>query len=329
MDEYPHDIKKLIDSEDVVETWSYEHENNYCLTIRTKKKNKDGNISNSEWCNSWIAKYSTETKTNWIVRYTYPNPQKYEYKKIESQHNHQTQVAEAFSYLRVTNETKELFWKYFDEGMTPSCAKSYHELILEQNDENVIKVLSNTQDNLYSVSHFRWFSGVLEFLLEIQKNLRKVGGRDNQSILTIIKQKSKTYEDFGIKICINEQPLIIVILTPIMLRAHNREFTKEMIFVDSSGSCDQMNSCVTFVFAAHKIGSIPLACIIHTEQSEANYTLIFSLLQKSLGKEGFGQKGFPAVIMTDDSSAERNALRTFHLCQAFWRWLWDSSHNIE
>lgn len=166
------------------------------------------------------------------------------------------------------------------------------------------------------------------------------GGRDNQSILAIIKQKSKAYEELGIKICVNEEPLVIVILTPIMIRAHEREFTSEMVFIDSSGSCDQMNSCVTFVFAAHKTGSIPLACIIHTEQSEANYTMIFSLLQKNLGHEGFGKKGFPAIIMTDDSSAERNALRTvfpnsilllctFHFCQAFWRWLWDGNHKIE
>jgi len=44
--------------------------------------------------------------------------------------------------------------------------------------------------------------------------------------------------------------------------------------------------------------------------------------------------------MTDDSSAERQALKAafpastlqlcaFHVCQALWRWLWESKHQIE
>src|SRR5207253_9625584 len=47
----------------------------------------------------------------------------------------------------------------------------------------------------------------------------------------------------------------------------------------------------------------------------------------------------PVVFLTDDSSAERNALEicwpqgirllcTFHILQAFWRWLFDSKHHI-
>ena len=48
----------------------------------------------------------------------------------------------------------------------------------------------------------------------------------------------------------------------------------------------------------------------------------------------------PVVFLTDDSSAERNALElyypkgvrllyTFHVLQAFWRWLHDSKHGIK
>ena len=46
------------------------------------------------------------------------------------------------------------------------------------------------------------------------------------------------------------------------------------------------------------------------------------------------------LFLTDDSSAERNALElcypkgirllcTFHILQAFWRWIYDSKHNIK
>lgn len=87
MDKYPDNIKEIIDSEDIVQNCIYEDVNHYSLIIRTKRKCNDEELSNSEWCNHWIDRYSTITKTNWIVRYTFPNLQKYEYKKIFKCHH--------------------------------------------------------------------------------------------------------------------------------------------------------------------------------------------------------------------------------------------------
>ncbi|KAJ8970404.1 hypothetical protein NQ317_017186 [Molorchus minor] len=293
-------MKSILHSTDMVQSYNYQDINNFVLNLRSKK---DEEISCGEW--------------------------------IEFKHSHQVKVAQAFSYLRVTNETKQLFWAYFNEGLTPSCAKTYHEMTLEQDNmgenKNLIETLSNPQINptdrqIYNL-HSKWRE-------------ENFGGRDHLSMIAILKEKYNKYKDMGIKIEINEDPLIIIILTPIMIRSHEREFAQEMVFIDSSGSCDQMNSCTTFVFAAHKIGAIPLAVILHTEQTEANYTLAFSLLKRVLHSDDFGKKGFPSVIMTDDSEAERNALSavfpnstlllcTFHVCQAIWRWLWNADHKIE
>ena len=55
---------------------------------------------------------------------------------------------------------------------------------------------------------------------------------------------------------------------------------------------------------------------------------------------GRGPRIGPMIFLTDDSSAERNALElcwprgirllcTFHVLQAFWRWLYDSKHGIK
>src|SRR2546430_5235787 len=55
---------------------------------------------------------------------------------------------------------------------------------------------------------------------------------------------------------------------------------------------------------------------------------------------GRGPEVGPAVFITDDSNAERNALQlcwpngirlicTFHVLQAFWRWNHDSKHRIK
>lgn len=124
-----------------------------------------------------------------------------------------------------------------------------------------------------------------------------------------------------------------------MRRAHRLKYCEEICFIDSTGSCDQGNSSVTFLFTSSKVGALPLACVVHTSQTEDEYTEIFRLILSTLGKEAFFGKGFPRVIVTDDSSAERNALRTvfpkatlflciFHFCQSIWRWLWNSDQNI-
>ena len=54
---------------------------------------------------------------------------------------------------------------------------------------------------------------------------------------------------------------------------------------------------------------------------------------------GRGPNAGPKIIMTDDSDAERNAVKKlwpniellfciFHLLQAFWRWLWSAGYKI-
>lgn len=109
-----------------------------------------------------------------------------------------------------------------------------------------------------------------------------------------------------------ENPLILIVITPIMLRTNKRNFAQEIVFIDSSGSCDQTNTSAT------------LACILHIEQSVANYTLVFSLLREKLGTDGFGGYGFPNVIMTDDSLAEKNSA-VFPEANL---WLWNSHNGI-
>lgn len=44
------------------------------------------------------------------------------------QHMHRIKVASAYSLLRCDHETKKTFTQYFEQGMTPSVAKQYHEL---------------------------------------------------------------------------------------------------------------------------------------------------------------------------------------------------------
>lgn len=165
------------------------------------------------------------------------------------------------------------------------------------------------------------------------------GDRTERSVVCILKERQEKFCASGITVYIQESPLIITIVTPIMKRAARPSFAKEVAFVDTSGSCDQTNTCVTFLFTASKVGAIPLAVVLHTAQTEGNYALAFAAVKKIFMKDGFSDQDFPRVFLTDDSEAERNALKsvfpssvlllcTFHMCQAFWRWLWESKHNI-
>jgi len=156
---------------------------------------------------------------------------------------------------------------------------------------------------------------------------------------TVLKNKKIEYEAIGIQMLIDDEKQNVAIITPIMRRFHGMDFSKDIIFVDSSGSCDQTNTVVTFFFGSSKIGGIPMGVVLHTGQSQDNYTSAFELLKKLIGPNGFNGRGEPNVIMTDDSIAERKALQacfpkstlllcTFHILQAVWRWLWNSSHQI-
>jgi len=56
-----------------------------------------------------------------------------------------------------------------------------------------------------------------------------------------------SYENNGIKVMINEDPFSVVICTPLMQRAHTLSYSKDIVFVDSTASCDAHNHSITFM----------------------------------------------------------------------------------
>lgn len=256
---------------------------------------------------------------------------------INSHHSHKVNVADAFGYLRLSPETRKIFHSYFNSGMTPASSKIFHEMkIMEENgspfnnaDIRVLSMLANAAVNPTERQ--------IKYIYD-KWRFSEYGGRDKESIVEIITAKQKYYEELGVQVLVRSKPLLIVVITPIMKRIFLEDFNNEIVFIDSSGSCDQTSTCVTFIFTANKIGAMPLACVLHTEQTEANYTLAFSAVKEAL--ESNNKIFEPKIVMTDDSFAERNALKAvfptsrlllciFHICQAFWRWLWQREHKVE
>ena len=79
--------------------------------------------------------------------------------------------------------------------------------------------------------------------------------------------------------------------------------------------------------------------IITSGQAFKDYKAGFELLQKTV-KKPFNGHGFPINFMTDDSDAEREAIKSvwensnrflchFHVSQAVWRWLRKKENEID
>lgn len=250
--------------------------------------------------------------------------------EINYNHSHRVNVAQALSLLRCSEDTRKQFESYFEGGMTAAAAKLYHEIaIIEGCEKNAYITLSNAQKNPCDRQVIHLYE---------QWRRRTYGTRDIGDIIEVLKRKKIELSKINVEIYLKEEPTVCVVITPIMQRVFMAGLADEMVFMDTSGSCDQTNACVTFIFAATKIGALPIVVILHTSQSQENYTHSFQCAKDYL--EETCQKVFqPKIVMTDDSSAERNALRTvfpnsrlllciFHVNQALWRWLWQSEHEV-
>ncbi|KAH7948385.1 hypothetical protein HPB52_021092 [Rhipicephalus sanguineus] len=131
---------------------------------------------------------------------------------------------------------------------------------------------------------------------------------------------------------------VVLVVTPIMRRAQQLKAASEMVFIDSTSSCDASHSTLTVLLTATNAGAIPIAVLIHNSQSTQGYCTAFTLLKDSF-PTCFGGLSCPQAFMTDNSAAEKAALKAvwpqgkqllcfFHVAQAEWRWLTAARNNI-
>ncbi|GBN54706.1 hypothetical protein AVEN_206938-1, partial [Araneus ventricosus] len=100
----------------------------------------------------------------------------------------------------------------------------------------------------------------------------------------------------------------VVVITPIMKRAHSLETSKEITFVDSS-SCDAENHANTFMLTLCAAEAVPVGIFITKGQTEQCYKQGFNLLMDIMKESAFNGKEAPATFITDDSEAEINAMK--------------------
>lgn len=76
-----------------------------------------------------------------------------------------------------------------------------------------------------------------------------------------------------------ESPWSVLIVTEILKKTQTLCTSKEMIFCDSSSSCNTRQSTVTILMAPTKAGAIPIAILIHESQTEESYTSAFFFIE--------------------------------------------------
>ena len=274
-------------------------------------------------------------------------------------HNHTINSAKALSFRPISNDTKDKFENYFDQGHSPSSALHFHQLNLaamhECNEQELERCRADRSTNpLYKDVYYlfkKWrlknhgkengkemFQKLEEIINDYNRNHSDEGGRAFiQHYEKGISNKSESWDNRDI-----DKPLVLAICTPLMARAHALlRQASEMVFCDSTASLDRYNCPTFFMSTSCSAGGIPLGVVITSGESLPTLTQSFSFLRSIFPSNAFYGKGTngPSIFITDDSDAERGALREvwpnsmqllciFHYLQSWWTWLWDGTHGI-
>ena len=259
-------------------------------------------------------------------------------------HNHSVDCFHLTSFCPILPATKDKFSSYFAQGMSASEAFHHHETQLMR-DPVTLMLLADRRicPSLRDVSNMyeKWL---------IENKGPSNGPEMFDRLETLVQEYNKKHAEVRGKCFLQrykndggyEQHLVLSIYTSLMSRVHKTRQASEMAFMDCSGSLDQHNNPVFFMCTHHPCGALPLAVWATSSQSEASLESCLESLKSILPSHTFGNQGpetGPDVFMTDDDTAQRQALRSqwkhaalllciFHFMQATWRWLLDSKHSV-
>ncbi|KAF0722764.1 SWIM-type domain-containing protein [Aphis craccivora] len=275
----------------------------------SREENKKGNSKNANCLASVTCVVKLDTHSTRKVD-PYIKDGLYGVITIKNKHNHSIDTAETLRFLPADKILKNTFFEYFNDNMGITDAINCHERILELKENFSLEMLANGSINPTYRTVQNWHN---------EWRLENLGPRSGTGL-------------------IEEDPFALVIVTPLMQRAHSLKSSSNVVFVDSTSACDADNYSITFMLTPCAAGAVPLAIIITKGQTYSAYNTGFQLL-KECGINCFGGVGWPKVFITDNAAAEINAIENnwpnsihllciFHVCQAVWRWVWDSKNSI-
>ncbi|CAB4444908.1 unnamed protein product [Rhizophagus irregularis] len=264
---------------------------------------------------------------------------------IRFTHNHVINSAESLSFQRVNSEVREKILELFKDGHSPASAKYSYEDGLHlsaENDQELVELLADRSKNPD-------YGYVVRLFQEYRKNT--LGSPNGKKMFERLGEVVENYNLSGNgKAVLQEfdaevgKSFILCIVTGLMCRIHEKvPQAGEICYIDASASFEPLNTSITLLYTSCAAGALPLGLFITSDELEITLEKALNLLKTILPPHAFYGRGAQvglAVFLTDDSSAERNALElcwpqgirllcTFHILQAFWRWIHDSKHQIK
>ncbi|CAB4431977.1 unnamed protein product, partial [Rhizophagus irregularis] len=263
---------------------------------------------------------------------------------IRFTHNHVINSAESLSFRHVKGEVREKYLELFKDGHSPATAKYSYEdelHLFAENDQELSELLADRGNNPD-------YGYVVRLFQEYRENI--LGSPNGKKMFERLAQVIESYNISGNGRAVFQEydaqagkSFILCIVTSLMCRIHERiPQAGEICYMDASASFESLNTSITLLYTSCAVGALPLGLFITSDELEITLEKALNLLKTILPPYAFYGRGAqvgPAIFLADDSSAERNALElcwpqavrllyTFHVLQAFWRWIHDSKHHI-
>ncbi|KAM7301395.1 uncharacterized protein ISCGN_016914 [Ixodes scapularis] len=194
--------------------------------------------------------------------------------RLREEHNHVLNCADGLRFLRSTPDTRACFYNYFKDGLTPAEAIALHAQKLAA-QEHTAELLASGAVNPCGNTVYHWFR-------VWRKN---AFGGDAVDPLMKLAEKEPTYLKQGVDVKTTKSEdgtyWAVLVVTPIMRRTQGLDTARQIVFLDSTASCDESQSTVTVNLTATPAGAIPLAVLLHSSQSTESYTAAFRLLKQN------------------------------------------------
>ncbi|XP_042150727.1 uncharacterized protein LOC115317267 [Ixodes scapularis] len=246
--------------------------------------------------------------------------------KNQMEHKKSRKLSQTLQDLKVRCD-----FSYFSDGMTVCEARRLHEskLCLEGGGpvllvNGALNPTTRTAQHWHSVWSTTCFGG------------------GAIAPLSKLEEKATLYAAQGTGVTVSRSDSstcwAVLVVTPIMQRAQALDVTKDIVFIHSTSSCST-RCTVSVVLVATMAGTVPVAGLVHNEQSTEGYLTAFKLLRDT-HPLWLGGQSAPNVAMTDSSSAEKAAVQEtwptarqllchFHVAQAEWRWLTAARNRVD
>lgn len=254
-------------------------------------------------------------------------------------HNHDILCANILKYRIQSEDVKNQILKLFEEGKTPSKALMAikKQLRSEKGDEYYMSVADRGELPDPEWVYYIYYKTFKKHFGASHGNKKMISLKD------AVDEYNKDCKcECALMEVLDDGNFVVTIVSPLMKRiSAGFEESGEILFIDSTGNVDRFGCKLFLIYTNSCAGGMIVGTIILTSEATSVINVGLEQWKKLLPQNALNNRYMngPQLFMTDDSTAERNALQEsfpqailllciFHVLQAAWRYLWNSNHGI-